>query len=843
MPDHRVQALPLHLLEPIAETFNALSLDDGSVGCAVSWLLANQGPEANSGLPRRPSASEAAPETVALEMHGWSSSRRLTILASRWFRGQCTLKVNRERNRPLATPTFLSAIHDLPRWQIIEKTLFVAVLLDVALGGNGYLIHVFGLRPREIFFVLCLAWVVLRLTCIHPTGIDKNVVWLSIAFFVITTFDALLGYYNGNRVGAIIAEIKPLAYFPMLLFFVIAIRTRRDITLVAGILVACGMLLAVTYLLVLLLAAIGLFDRVQLAATLQASDEFIFRRLPFVGFFYKGDFYICVAVIFLLFDPFRRTKVLATIGIVAVAMTLTRGLALALVASIFVGIALNQNRRRAVLLVAQCALLLAVLFFAEKAEIAGQPLPASQAVSPEKTAGTAPKLVVAPVESAFSTLSPPPQAARPEKTDLAASDQQSPVPGTMQRSGDYRRLDDFKFIWERLDPAMVLFGRGLGAPIAGRDRIETTYPEMLYKQGLPGLLVWLMIALYTVYLYRNIPPETKQFGSAFLLSTIYVYVVTATNTFLTGSIGMAVVFISLASLLVLGQEKQPANVREEWYDFFWAAHLSAVRRKSFATARQLVLRCRKRSYDHDKIQTIRIPVLGGASAVIVIFWVTVFALNYFMPSCLSGPAFELKPPFRKYGAGGAAYLAPAPLLERAADTIELPFRSPYLICENFYHPLGPAHSMYADISTKGKGRFSHWTPDGFIFSTSDNSDPNTNGRRYLVTRRDGHRLGGSWSGDVTQSNPPATYRVELQLYGDVGRTAYPSTGCGGELEFLRTDGTSHWYQEHITSGGDKCTDGGLVEMRAQNDIFWNWTWTGSGISATGVVRGVGVGQQ
>jgi hypothetical protein len=55
------------------------------------------------------------------------------------------------------------------------------------------------------------------------------------------------------------------------------------------------------------------------------------------------------------------------------------------------------------------------------------------------------------------------------------------------------------------------------------------------------------------------------------------------------------------------------------------------------------------------IQAMRLSflVLGGASAVIVIFWVTVFASNYFMPSCLSGPAFELQPPFRKYGAGGA----------------------------------------------------------------------------------------------------------------------------------------------------------------------------------------------
>jgi hypothetical protein len=135
---------------------------------------------------------------------------------------------------------------------------------------------------------------------------------------------------------------------------------------------------------------------------------------------------------------------------------------------------------------------------------------------------------------------------------------------------------------------------------------------------------------------------------------------------------------------------------------------------------------------------LNFPVLGGASAVIVVFWVTVFALNYFIPPCAPGPFFELKPPFQKYGTGGAAYLAAAPLLESDGDTIERPTRSTYLLCEDRYYALGPAHSIHTDIATKGKGRFSHWASDGFIFSTSDNSDPRTNGRRYLATRIGGH---------------------------------------------------------------------------------------------------------
>ncbi len=47
-------------------------------------------------------------------------------------------------------------------------------------------------------------------------------------------------------------------------------------------------------------------------------------------------------------------------------------------------------------------------------------------------------------------------------------------------------------------------------------------------------------------------------------------------------------------------------------------------------------------------------------------------------------------------------------------------------------PLGPAHSAHADIRREGKGRWSHWGARTIWFSTSDNSDPRTNGRQYKV---------------------------------------------------------------------------------------------------------------
>ncbi|MGF7072396.1 hypothetical protein [Mucilaginibacter sp. R-33] len=48
--------------------------------------------------------------------------------------------------------------------------------------------------------------------------------------------------------------------------------------------------------------------------------------------------------------------------------------------------------------------------------------------------------------------------------------------------------------------------------------------------------------------------------------------------------------------------------------------------------------------------------------------------------------------------------------------------------------LGPAHSTHHDIRSFGLGQFSHWG-NTLYFSTSDNSNPLTNGRKYTYTMK------------------------------------------------------------------------------------------------------------
>jgi hypothetical protein len=99
----------------------------------------------------------------------------------------------------------------------------------------------------------------------------------------------------------------------------------------------------------------------------------------------------------------------------------------------------------------------------------------------------------------------------------------------------------------------------------------------------------------------------------------------------------------------------------------------------------------------------------------------------------AGAVMQLKPPFEKYYGSDLAFVVKVPQLEAFSDNNGEPHRSEFVIYEND-HPLGPAHSEHTDISKLGNGRFSHWTQEGFIFSTNDNSNPRTTGRQYWIVR-------------------------------------------------------------------------------------------------------------
>ena len=90
----------------------------------------------------------------------------------------------------------------------------------------------------------------------------------------------------------------------------------------------------------------------------------------------------------------------------------------------------------------------------------------------------------------------------------------------------------------------------------------------------------------------------------------------------------------------------------------------------------------------------------------------------------------------------APYTAPLDEIYPEQDHCYLSRLPPYLLSDKesasrlqVYEdgcPMGPGHAGHSDIRRLGRGRFSHWG-DSLYFSTSDNSDPRCNGRRYHVS--------------------------------------------------------------------------------------------------------------
>ncbi|MET3908971.1 hypothetical protein ABID59_003317 [Bradyrhizobium sp. S3.3.6] len=67
----------------------------------------------------------------------------------------------------------------------------------------------------------------------------------------------------------------------------------------------------------------------------------------------------------------------------------------------------------------------------------------------------------------------------------------------------------------------------------------------------------------------------------------------------------------------------------------------------------------------------------------------------------------------------------------SSDSPETPTASSLLVFEDG-RAIGPPHSAHDDVRRKGGGRFSHWGAR-IIFSTTDGTDPRSNGRTYSVT--------------------------------------------------------------------------------------------------------------
>jgi len=130
---------------------------------------------------------------------------------------------------------------------------------------------------------------------------------------------------------------------------------------------------------------------------------------------------------------------------------------------------------------------------------------------------------------------------------------------------------------------------------------------------------------------------------------------------------------------------------------------------------------------------------GSSTRVVVSSYKDVYGIlrsDYLDTGLVKPPTADrivrLSHPFEPEGTRGWRARLPSELGPLTDDS-DFPTRSPLLLLEDG-HVLGAGHDHHAAIFNKGNGRYSFWK-GGLYFSTSDNSDPNSNGRAYEIGGR------------------------------------------------------------------------------------------------------------
>lgn len=140
----------------------------------------------------------------------------------------------------------------------------------------------------------------------------------------------------------------------------------------------------------------------------------------------------------------------------------------------------------------------------------------------------------------------------------------------------------------------------------------------------------------------------------------------------------------------------------------------------------------------DKRAKIAAALIVAAAYFGVAYWTkTIYRSdpNFTVGPSVAGDKVLLLKPFTKRN--GFAFATERPLFfDSVADTSEDPQGSPVQLFENNTR-LGPADSSYGVIAGSGGGRFGLLKDENrttIVFSTSDNTDPNTNGRAYWLVK-------------------------------------------------------------------------------------------------------------
>lgn len=367
----------------------------------------------------------------------------------------------------------------------IAYFILYIILIELVLGGGGRFIEFGGITSRMFLFSFALTFAFIHISITRK--INKEHTFLVILFSLILFFHLILGlFYNANNQN-IIEDIKPLLYFYMLLYFSLFIKSIEQIKVVKKIIFYGSLILSISYILVLLSLYYGYIDLKSFYDQQYEIGEIYFRGDNL--FFYKGFLYMCIGYIFVLTSDRKYKIPLLILYFTCIFLTLTRGFIIfTSIISLFYVYFINKN-------------------------------------TPFKIIFT---FVIIGLTSMFIG----------EIVEMFHDRVES----------DVVRYTQMYQVSESITPISLLFGHGFGIGVQDRPvHMENSFLEIFHKQGLIGILFWLLLFIYSYVLYFKMKAN-RNIALPFLLSITFIYLQSLTNPFVNNPIGLSMVLLSIVVL-------------------------------------------------------------------------------------------------------------------------------------------------------------------------------------------------------------------------------------------------------------------------------------------------------
>lgn len=386
--------------------------------------------------------------------------------------------------------------HTQNNYNLVGTLLLLTIIFEVSIGGGGRLIDVGYLSPRMYLFVCALIYCIYGYLKFSVKPAYEFLIMV-IVFAVLMSLSLLISLYKHIPISAIASDIKPMFWFICLLFFSVTIKDIKHIQYITTVIKLSGLLLALMFLLLFSIWKLGFVSFSDVMGLLNPLHdpklEFYFRGD--MTFFFKAIIYVAATVFFSLFETNTYKRMLyIVLMLLTIAFTLTRAVWL----SVFLVLALycfwkykDKNILKSI------ALSLFLVF-----------------------CGVCGVLLI-------SELLP------------------SALISNASRVKDLHRFNElFSF-------NSAVLGNGLGAEILGRDQLEINYINIFYKLGIVGLIFWFYPLFYIYTQSRKLSTHALQLVIPFILSTLFVYLVSCAHQFLTNSIGMTIVLVTMVVTRVL----------------------------------------------------------------------------------------------------------------------------------------------------------------------------------------------------------------------------------------------------------------------------------------------------